>query len=105
MNKAKSATIEVPEVTGIIDGKLQNEIMIFPNPTSGKITLQTKLSQNSDVRIIVYNVLGELMYEQKLVSSQASFNLQIDLSTLRGGIYMLQVGRGETILRKKIIKL
>lgn len=100
-----SLTVEVPEVTGIIEAKSQNEIMIFPNPTFGKITLQVNLSQNGDIRINVYNVLGELMYDQKLKSNKGSSNPQIDLSKLRGGIYMLQVELGETILRKKIIKL
>ena len=75
------------------------EFRVFPNPTSGKITLQVNLPQNSNTRITVYNVLGELVYDQPFI------NRQIDLSYLPGGMYFLHIAQGQTTLREKIIKL
>lgn len=84
---------------GINNIEVEGRVNIFPNPTSGKITLQANLSQNSPVTINMYNVLGELVYKGK------SVNQQIDLSDLPGGLYMLYIIQEETILQKKIIKL
>ncbi|PCH66641.1 MAG: hypothetical protein COC01_07550 [Bacteroidetes bacterium] len=74
---------------------------IYPNPTTGRINL-TNFPQNSDVRITIYNVLGELVYRQELNGSNVSL---IDLSYLPMGMYFFHIAQGQTTFREKIIKL
>ena len=73
---------------------------VYPNPTTGWITL-TELS-NAATGITIYNVLGELVHTQGLSGSN---NLVMDLGGLPGGMYYLQVFHEETTLIRKIIKM
>ena len=74
-------------------------ISVFPNPTTGLITV-TGLP-DEPASITVYNVLGELVHNQRNLFN----DLVIDLQGLPGGLYFLQVHQGQTTLKKKIIKL
>jgi len=84
-----------------IEEKPENEdITIYPNPTTGKITV-TNLPQET-TRITVYNVLGELVHDQQMNGSNDHV---IDLTGFPRGLYFLQVFQEETTLKRKIIKL
>ncbi|PCH92466.1 MAG: hypothetical protein COB85_08120 [Bacteroidetes bacterium] len=86
-------------VTSIVQGaKRYNQIGVYPNPTKGLITLNT-LSENGDVRATVYNVLGELVYNNFFIDNN------IDLSDLSSGVYIIHIAHGTTIYRERIIKL
>lgn len=62
------------------------EVVIFPNPTKGQITLQLPNSVNADlITISIFNLVGELVYKNNGV------NLSIDLSMLKAGIYLVQI--------------
>jgi len=74
-------------------------IAIHPNPTTGLITV-TGLPKET-TRITVYNVMGELVYDQELTGSNEP---SVDLSVLPGGLYMIQLQNKQMTLRKKVIK-
>jgi len=76
---------------------VQQNIVVYPNPTTGQITITNLPKQTTG--IIVYNVLGELVYDSPFI------NRHIDLSCLPVGIYMLHIVQGEPIFRKKVIKV
>jgi len=75
-------------------------VAIHPNPTTGLITV-TGLPKET-TRITVYNVMGELVYDQELTGSNEP---SVDLSVLPGGLYMIQLQNRQMAIRKKIIKL
>ena len=78
----------------------QSIFTVYPNPTTGQITL-TNLPENENIKIAIYNVLGELLYVQKL--SEASEPV-IDLSALSDGIYLIQLEVGQMTLNRRTIK-
>ncbi len=81
-----------------IDANIYSDLIkVLPNPTTGLITVTGLAAERA--RITVYNVLGELVYDEELM------NRQIDLSHLPGGVYMIYATQGETAHRKRIIKL
>jgi len=73
---------------------------MYPNPASDQVTIQTNLPQG-DARITIYNILGKPVHNEVLNELN---NLSVDLSTLSGGIYLLQLEYGQTTFRKKLIK-
>lgn len=77
-----SSTLSTNQINAI------ESINIFPNPTKDKITISNTL--NIDLKAIeIYNVLGHLV---KGISINKSINkLEIDLSTLNKGIYLLHL--------------
>ncbi|MFH1320561.1 MAG: PKD domain-containing protein [Bacteroidota bacterium] len=109
-----SASIEVPEVTGIetLTGfKTLSGLRIYPNPTEGLITFVHENPQGfinpEGLRIVqIYNILGEKIYSKSLdnirkAKPQWKNNLQgsyeIDLGELPNGIYLIKFVLSDTI--------
>ena len=85
---------------------LNYSITIYPNPSTGIFTLQTKNGELRDKSIEVFNVLGERVLKQILRSAQDD-NL-INLSSQPNGVYFYRIiaedgsliGNGKLIIQK-----
>ncbi|AZI54263.1 T9SS C-terminal target domain-containing protein [Epilithonimonas vandammei] len=83
------------------DVKKQNGISVFPNPTSGFITIQN--TRNSDLKTVeIYNVAGQLIKNFKLNSGTNKASL--DMSQLLNGTYILKVKSESENNTVKVIK-
>jgi len=69
--------------SGINEAKANKEFNIYPNPTTGKLTIE--LGSEVVTQIEVANLLGEILMQPKL--QQNTF----DISSLPTGMYMLNV--------------
>lgn len=66
------------------------DLTIYPNPTNGMVYFTSEFQMD----VIVYNALGEALFNKKAVQS-------IDLSNEPAGVYMLKVTSTEgTVIRK-----
>ena len=79
---------------------------IYPNPTTGKLTIELRQAQlpNGELRIIsveVYNVLGRKLFEDK---ENLTVLLSYDLTVFSAGIYFVKITAETGIVTKKIIK-
>ncbi|MBK8414162.1 MAG: T9SS type A sorting domain-containing protein [Bacteroidetes bacterium] len=90
-------TIEIP--LGIENVAAFNDLILYPNPTSGKITISTK--NNEVIEVQIFNVMGEIVYYTTLPSGK-----EIDLSELTKGFYQVKtIGRNnETKINKLLIQ-
>ncbi len=61
----------------------QNNIIIFPNPTTGMIELK---NSNAVVKIEIFDMVGKLLLTQKI----NSMNQKVDVSNLQTGNYLLK---------------
>ena len=88
-------------VAGVNDLTKENKISLYPNPSNGKIILEIKDRAISfkEGEIIVFNSLGENIFQEKLISEK----IQIDLSDKVKGVYFIKIQSGQTILTKKIV--
>jgi hypothetical protein len=87
-------------VLGNNDHQLSENITIYPNPTSNFITISTK--ENSISSINIYNILGkEILKVNTIISNQ----LEVNLTDLSSGIYLIKVtdSNGKSTL-KKVVK-
>lgn len=83
------------------DVNKQNGISVFPNPTSGFITIQN--TRNSDLKTVeIYNVAGQLIKNFKLNSGTNKASL--DMSQLLNGTYILKVKSESENNTVKVIK-
>lgn len=88
-------TGDVQDTTLGIDGLLlNNQIGLYPNPVKNTLYLNTK-GQNID-RVLVYNVLGKLVLQDKGSST-------IDVSQYHAGVYFVQIQIGNREFVKKLI--
>jgi len=93
---ASSETLSTKDVA-----RLQEHILVYPNPTNGIITIALDPSETESLEFIIYNSLGQSVGYFELDSN----NLEINLSYLSNGIYYYHIeNKGVLISQNKIIK-
>lgn len=74
---------------------VEKDVNIYPNPTTGMLTVQTTNKQYSSVQ--VFNTIGQLMLEQAVTAK----TIQINIQHLVPGIYYIQLkGEHGTVVEK-----
>jgi hypothetical protein len=92
---------KLSSTTGINEVELDNSILIYPNPTSGKLTIQNKNLRLTNIEIEIFNVIGENIYKSQSSSQQ----FIIDISSEPSGVYFLKIiSQDGSLAVKKIIK-
>jgi len=77
-------------------------IGVYPNPSTGNVTLNFGTAINGKATIKVINVLGEEVYNQSV--NNASGRYTVDLSACENGTYIVQVLGEKGINIQRIIK-
>ena len=77
----------------------ESNVELFPNPV--KDILKIKLPNASTGNIVIFNVLGENVLSGDL----SSRTMQIDLSELKSGVYLVRIQTENQSTIKKIVKL
>ncbi len=85
--------------TSVKEPQNVSDIKVYPNPTTGKFTIQTRT--NKQYLIDVRNVVGEKIYAS--VSNGAT--TEIDLSDQSAGVYFVYLQSGdERVVRKVVVE-
>ncbi len=88
-------------VLGTNDFENKNDLTVFPNPTSDKITISYPTIKIKSVDI--YNILGEKITS---ISLENKSNVTVDISSMNSGIYLFRItDSSDKISLKKIVKL
>ena len=74
--------------------------LVYPNPFVTDITIKLNGDWLAETTIKVYNAIGVLAQEQKMVGSEYS----LDLSELPAGIYFLVLTDGKNSLNRRLLK-
>jgi hypothetical protein len=69
---------------------LTTRVNVYPNPSSGEFTLTVTNRQVSDLDILVANIQGQTVYQNR-VHSVLDYQGNIDLTNLAKGMYFLKV--------------
>lgn len=77
-------------------------MQLYPNPNSGTFTLQPNRTLQGDVELIIYDVLGKVVWNERVTNlSQQT----IDVSVLKNGLYFLQLrAANQTATQRFIIQ-
>lgn len=78
------------------------ECSLFPNPAPGEFQLSLKGLSASPVLISVYNLTGELIYQESPETKEHELNKQILLDA-ENGIYILMIGQDDKRMTKKLV--
>ncbi|GIV28834.1 MAG: hypothetical protein KatS3mg027_2648 [Bacteroidia bacterium] len=79
---------------------ISGNILLFPNPTSGKFTLQTSSNFDEKYSVKIFDYTGKLIYsENNIINS----TLNIDLSGNTKGVYLINIIQGNKIYIEKLI--
>jgi hypothetical protein len=88
-------------VAGIAINNNDNEINLFPNPSSSKLTIDLSLLNTTTAQVMIFDKQGKLVLNLKNVGTQ---NNMIDVSELAHGDYVLNIISNEGFVSKKFIK-
>jgi hypothetical protein len=85
--------------TNIDTKRSQNEMAVFPNPATSKLTISIENFENQGT-ITISNVSGHILIKQLVESPRQEF----DISNLPSGIYFIRLNTDKSIEVEKIIK-
>ncbi len=83
---------------------LQYSFNVTPNPFSNIVDLEFDLDQETDLSILIYDVTGRIVLESNYKAVESNQSLQIDMSSLQQGIYLMKVKSIGKEWIQKIIK-
>jgi hypothetical protein len=75
-----------------------------PNPFNATVTLSYYSPAPYAVTLQIYNVLGNKIYEEKMISSKGENVFKFNGATLKSGVYIYSVNNGKEHITKQLIK-
>ncbi|PZD79485.1 T9SS type A sorting domain-containing protein [Mesonia sp. K7] len=79
-----------------------NSFGFYPNPAQGEINLVYETAQANDIKVNIYNQLGQSVIEKQL-KNNGFYNQALDISQLNTGTYLIQFVSGKQQTTKKLI--
>lgn len=96
-NLRVGATVGINNVENSID------FNVYPNPTSGIVSIEANLTNNTNVTIQVFNTLGALVSETEL-SGLSQIREVVDLRDEANGVYIVKViANGSSGVRRLVL--
>jgi hypothetical protein len=88
-------------LTGINETLNGNMVGIYPNPTTGKITLNTSALTSSSLKVTLSDAIGKIVLARnfRLPAHEQS----LDLSGLNNGVYLININDGNGSFTQKLV--
>ena len=79
-----------------------DQFNVYPNPSDGIFNIKVRSEETGDVEVVVYDMLGRKLVRRNYRELSNTFERQLDLRGMSGGIYILSVKRGNKMSSQKI---
>jgi photosystem II stability/assembly factor-like uncharacterized protein len=83
---------------GVESQNIDDDVYVFPNPNTGLFTVQVPEGMQYD--IVVFNVLGEQVYEERDVDASQK---TIELCDVTSGMYLVRLSIANTTITKNVV--
>lgn len=87
----------------LVDLKPIEDITIYPNPVPGTARILLKKTQQN-VHVIIYDMNGHILQEKRVDVTWKNNPLDIDMSMLPRGVYLVKVKTNDNFKTEKILK-
>lgn len=88
---------------GIEENADENGISVYPNPSSDVANVNINLATAQNVRVSIYNTLGEVVSSEDGGNMSAGSHLfRMNTSNLNSGVYFVNIQLGDKLVTKKI---
>ncbi|OFZ55156.1 MAG: hypothetical protein A3D92_04795 [Bacteroidetes bacterium RIFCSPHIGHO2_02_FULL_44_7] len=81
----------------------QNEVQVFPNPTSGLVTIRLEQSEKVKTAISIADMSGKVVFKESLGKFSGAYSKEIDLHKFGKGTYVVSIEQGSDIHVEKIV--
>ena len=89
--------------TGVENPNYVNGLNIYPNPSEDVFTITFNSEKAQGYKLSVLNVLGEVLYTEKLNDFIGVYSKQVSLSNYSKAIYFLEIETDDGRVNKKLI--
>jgi hypothetical protein len=76
-------------ITNVKDIDNRNNISVYPNPSSGNITINISAATKEEYQLDIFNVVGQKVYTEQLTTLNCSLKKEINLMSFGKGLYIL----------------
>jgi hypothetical protein len=87
-------------ILGITGFEINNTISLYPNPAIDNITIDLDVIRTS-VTVQIANMAGQVIMNERISQSD---KLELDISNLAAGVYVVLVNYDNNVFTKKIVK-
>ncbi len=102
-NSTASGAVDITVVsTTATSGDM--ELLIFPNPTDGGLTVQIRGSGEEEYWLSIVNQIGQVVRRKEVSKTSEMLSAWFDVSDLPGGVYVVRVQSRKGALIGKVIK-
>lgn len=81
----------------------QFEVSTYPNPFNSQLRIRANIS--GDLHLRIFNVTGQLIYQEKRVNLQREYSTLWHPSNLSSGWYIIEIQSNQKFLRKSVLFL
>jgi PKD repeat protein len=94
---------EVLTITTVEERNSLADVLLFPNPSSGRVNIQGWSMENSGtLAVMLYDITGKISFSETL-NVNGQFSEIFDLSHLPKGLYMLNLNQGNYTYSTRLI--
>ena len=82
---------------------LQNELIVYPNPSNDQMTIDLKLLQQTKIKMTIFDLLGKVVFSE--IETQiytSNFRKILTITNWVSGIYLVKVYINNQVYKKKI---
>jgi len=94
--------INIQTSTNVASQQLSNNVNLFPNPTSGQLSLSVVLPQNDNLKVRVLNTLGQSVHSFEQHNTFGGV-YNISLEGQSKGIYFVEITTGTETVTKRVV--
>src|SRR5690606_8206296 len=87
----------------VIEKSELERILIYPNPTTSTLRVDFENVQAMEYTITLYSIDGTMVHHSSIEA--INHKIDVDLSNLRSGVYVVRLASEEASIFKKITKI
>ncbi len=91
-------------VANCIEASGEPEVLAYPNPFGGDLTVELENFGDRPARIDVYDMLGRLVYTEEVGAPQNSYQTVLHFGNLPDATYTVRVGTADFVINRKVVK-
>ena len=91
-------------MSAIAPTTFEGKVQLFPNPTNENLHLSVANLSTNEIKVKIYNLLGETVFEQTFTPKSDNFETIIEVANWHNGLYLMQLQNEKGVYMTKWVK-
>lgn len=81
---------------------VEDEFLVFPNPTSGDVTMMIPFGKYATGTLQIHDIAGKLIFSQQMEGDRTVKTFNMDVSSFQAGMYLIHFTSGDKQYKQKL---